>query len=664
MQTDIQMVDAAPAVRLDNQLAATFSDSAGMTIGVVQSDGAVTLQAQGVKVADVIRIDYASAGWSVVDVLEPLRPGLYRCTRTWTNRTGSPLEVALLFELYRHAEPSSYLIPAINYNGNGWGNGTEPKGLGDTAPNGAGLADAPAWIFGGDRTSIPACTMTVADGVLVGLYTTPELANQSGCALRSIPGGIVQQVWWPLRESPRTYVRRDTYAPAIHATVRLEAGESCSREVAIAVHAAEGGAFDYRFVLDAAWEQYYRDLPAPYSPGQVWNLGLQFAQESLWVDTDQFTGFLLGRILQDGQWVAPTWVKYEIGWCGQNATLAGMHLQEYLWRHDEEAWRRGEKALNCWAERGRLRNGLFYTHFDDVLAGKTNPVLETCNLGGGAYSYFVAAELAEQAGRPRPLWQEMALGVCDFFVAQQLPDGRFGRYWRADGALIEADGTVGCWAVWPLIKAYQRTGEAAYLQAAQRGFRAYADDDLAHFCITAGALDTDCIDKEGAFPLLMAGLDLFQITGDAYYLTQAETAAYYLATWQWHYSLTYPAGSAAAQIGYDTFGGTSVSVQHHHLDPWGALIALGWLRLGQVEVGTGKRQWRERASAAWRQATRGVSDGTMAVDGVVRLAGGQDEGFLHTRWGKGPGGVSDWLVAWPSAFRLFTLQQWPDWESL
>lgn len=338
-----------------------------------------------------------------------------------------------------------------------------------------------------------------------------------------------------------------------------------------------------------------------------------------------------------------------------------MMLQDYLYTKDEDSWRRGEAALNFWARNGRFANGLFYTQFDECLKGNPNPRLETCNLGGGAYAYLVAAELADKAGRPQPLWREMALGVCDFFVAHQLPDGRFGRYWYADGTLIEADGTVGSWIIWPLIKAYRLTHKAEYLQAAEEGYRYYADSDLARFCITAGALDTDCIDKEGAFPLLMAGLELYEITSDRYYLQQAERAAYYLATWQWHYALSYAPGTAAAQIGYDTLGGTSVSVQHHHLDPWGALIALGWLRLYKL---TGKQQWQERAAATWRQSTRGVSDGAMAVNGVVRPAGGQDEGLMHTRWGKSVGGVSDWLVAWPTAFRLFTLQQWEDWAAL
>ena len=40
--------------------------------------------------------------------------------------------------------------------------------------------------------------------------------------------------------------------------------------------------------------------------------------------------------------------------------------------------------------------------------------------------------------------------------------------------------------------------------------------------------------------------------------------------------------------------------------------------------------------------------------------GGQDEGAFHTRWGDAFN-VSQWLVAWPGAFRLEVLRQHEDW---
>ena len=609
-----------------------------------------------VVAGDDIVIDFAADGWTAMDRLIPVAPGQYRCHRTWRNSSSYPQDVTLGCELQHPGTDAFCLIPAVSYDGNHWGHGQEPKGFAD-------ISSSPprTWVFGGDRTSIPGCTISESDDYVVALHADPADAHQCACALAPATGMTVHQLWWPLQETPRSYRLRDTYGPAVQSSVTLPPGASFTRTFFLIIKPCPEPRQGYSLVLDDAWTNSRHNVPARYTSQQLWELGIRFTKESLWVETDEFVGFSIGLILQDGQWtMRPKW-RYEIGWCGQNASLATMLLQDFLWHGHEDSWNRGAKALDHWANHGRFDNGLFYTHFDEKLAGNANPSLDTCNLGHGAYFYLLASQLAEKAKRPHALWRRFGLDACDFFTRHILPNGKLGKVWKADGQIEDPDGTVGCSMVWPLCKAFRITGNTKYVHTAERAYRAYADDDLAQMRCTAGALDTDCIDKETAFPLLVAGLDLYEITRNDYYLRQAERAAYYLASWQWHYRRACPAHTAWDQMAYDTFGGTSVSVQHHHLDPWAALIALGWLRLSRA---TGRAIWRERAVAAWRQAAIGLSDGSLSLQGVVRPAGGQDEGFYHTRWGGEPGSVSNWLVAWPTAFRLVTLQHWPQWSDL
>ncbi len=601
-------------------------------------------------------ITYAGQGWRVTDRIERVADGEFLCERTWCNESAQSEHVVLSLSIEHPGRDLAYVIPAVNYNGNGWGRGQEPKGLYDSADAGQAL-----WVFGGDRGSVPACTISEDARCAVALHGVPEDAAQSGCALEPLSAGLRHWLFWPLQEWPRTYTRRDVYAPAIRNTVELPPGASCTRRFLVLIKPAPHRHGGTAAILDTAWARFRKYVPAVHSPEQLWALGVRFAKECLWVESDQFVGFSIGLTWQDGRWVQHPDVRYEIGWCGQNGGFATLLLQDYLWSGSEDSWRRGAAVLDFWADHGRFANGLLVTHFEDKLNGVANPELDTCNLGHGAYQFLLASTLAERARRPQPRWRETGLGICDFFTRHALANGKLGRSWYADGEIGEADGTSGCSLVWALAQAYRLTGARRYLDTAVRAYRAYAEDDLARWQCTAGALDTDCVDKETAFALLLPGLDLYEITGDRYYLEQAEAAAYYLASWQWHYNLDYAAGTPAAAMGYATYGGTSVSVQHHHLDPWGALIALGWLRLGRS---AGKPIWTERAAAAWRQATIGVSDGTLALKGSVRPAGGQDEGFYHTRWGGAPGDVSDWLVAWPAAFRMITLQGWDEWDIL
>lgn len=62
-----------------------------------------------------------------------------------------------------------------------------------------------------------------------------------------------------------------------------------------------------------------------------------------------------------------------------------------------------------------------------------------------------------------------------------------------------------------------------------------------------------------------------------------------------------------------------------------------------------------------------VSGGTLSVAGRVRPAGSQDEAVYHTRWSRrtlGPYQPTQWLVAWPGAFRMDILRKTRSWDML
>jgi hypothetical protein len=119
------------------------------------------------------------------------------------------------------------------------------------------------------------------------------------------------------------------------------------------------------------------------------------------------------------------------------------------------------------------------------------------------------------------------------------------------------------------------------------------------------------------------------------------------------------------RYGYNTFGATSVSVQHHHLDVYALFWVNDWLRLAEL---TGNSVWCEKALAIWTNGCQLISDGTLEINGRVRPIGGQNEAFFNCRWGFGgtPGKsrINDWLVAWPGAFRLEILRKLADWSIL
>jgi hypothetical protein len=308
-----------------------------------------------------------------------------------------------------------------------------------------------------------------------------------------------------------------------------------------------------------------------------------------------------------------------------------------------------------------LSNGLFAVQYDDILAGRKQFTIDACNLGTAALNYFEACELAKKCGVERPNFCELAFGICDFALRAQAPSGQFGKAWQNSGECVDRDGTVGAWLVLPLLKAWEINHEPRFLASAKRGYEFYMSEFLRNGFSSAGALDTTCVDKESAMPLLRASLLLYRVTHDSGYLCQAEEVSYYLSSWLWHYSTPFPESSELRRQGWDTFGCSSVSAQHHHLDPYALYWVNDWLQLAEL---TGHAAWKEKALAIWRNSTLMVSDGTLKVFGKSRPVGSQNEAFFDTYWGDGFAQPNNWLVAWPAAFQLETLRHLEDWNVL
>jgi len=238
--------------------------------------------------------------------------------------------------------------------------------------------------------------------------------------------------------------------------------------------------------------------------------------------------------------------------------------------------------------------------------------------------------------------------------------GAIGAAMYVDGTTLGLDGTIGAFIIPGMLSAYRATNSRSYLDSAERAFRFYHEEFEELGFTTVGALDTDCIDKESAWPLLHSGLTLFSITKDRGYVSAAEAAAYYTATWQYHHTVPIPPDGMLAAMQYDSFGGTAVSTQHHHRDPWAVRFVPAYLKLAEL---TGNDIWAQRAEASWCNGMTGVSDGTLVLAGVRLPRGTRCEGSFHRRW-QDPGNASLWLVAWPTAFRSEVLRELSDWSVL
>jgi hypothetical protein len=598
-------------------------------------------------------VPFNEPDFTATDEIAEVRPGLFEWTRTFTYTGKDYVRPARLTMEFEASYRSRYsLIPAVSYDGNHWGDGKEPKGF---------QKDGAPWTFAYHRVSVPGATYSESEAWSVALFSRPgQIPCGFACSLDPGPEKTVHRLVWPEEETPLVYAMRDLYSAPYKEDLRVSRGQTITLKAWIVAGPAMRPKQGWHAMLDAAWALLSHPPSVRYEPEDLWELGVQFAKDSLWAEEKTFKGFSIGLRWDGRNWIQRESWKYEIGWAGQNASLAVSLLADYLKTDDRTSLDMAIKCLDSWVRNARLKNGLFRCHFDYLigLASPRDEVQDACNLGQAAQAFFEAYDLAAKCKLQKPDYREAAFGICDFAVKAMRPDGRLAKAWTNDGRVVDGEGTIGAFLIPPLVTAYRATHKAAYLEAAERAFAFYAGEFAKNGFTTAGALDTHCIDKESATPLLKAALDLYELTGKETYLQAAEDVSYYLASWQWHYTVPYAEGTPLRDLGYDTLGGTAVSTQHHHQDPYALIIVDDWIKLANL---TRNGIWRERALAAWANGMSGVSNGDLMVLGKRRPAGSQDEGFCNTRW-LYPWSVSQWLVAWPTAFRLETLRLAPNWR--
>lgn len=610
------------------------------------------------------------------DELLRLGEGIYRWKRHIAVSSEGKQDYGRLVMTLRVMEkPDFYMVPGVNYNGNYWGDGMEPKGIGEGERT---------WKFASHRAAVPAGMYCQNEDAAFGLWGDMENnSGFSGYMTEDERGGFTLNLQFPEVEEPEVYCARDVYSKEAYR-------ESCLWKDgqielgAVLVLKERQQEYDYDKFLQAAWDWGRENIEEkkPVETGgsrrtrgrdwteerveirskeEVWRLGFEFIQSSAFFRENGFAGVCMGLTWQDNQWVQKR-DYLEIGWVGQNASLAVSFLYRYAIEARKECLELGLEMLDCWASCAPLPNGLFRCRFDKIqkygaLTDNMEERNDAVNLCSAVEEYLEAYYLLQEFGIERENYRELARNICRFIMEVQQIDGKLGKAWYNNGACADEEGIVGCCLAKALCTAYRYEKDTVYVEAAKRSYHYYYREFIRYGYTTAGALDTYCVDKESAISLLGTALELYRYDKKEEYVEQAVKISNYLATWQYHYNVDYAENTVLGKIGYKTRGGTAVSVQHNHIDCYGLAFYEDWISLSVL---TGDNIWHERAEALWSNSLYNISDGTLIIKGQRRPAGSQDEGFLQTRWHTKRGeyfGVSEWLVVWNTAFRLKILRK-------
>jgi len=596
-----------------------------------------------------------ASGFAARDRFIQVEEGVIRWERdVYSTYPGAYPVSELMMDLELEFAEDWLMMPSVTYNGNPFGGGKDPLGF--------DYKGEPTSYASG-RIAVPACSFAQNGEYAVGLFADPRLLPE-GCG---VSGSIVEKegvktrlrLLAPEQEMPVIFARMSTYIPGYRNTILVDSEKPTTITAYIVYGKREEGLPGYSRLLDFAWRTFRHPVHPWFGEKKLYDLALDYAENGLLEETSAGTFFNIGL-----SWNGRAWEKrpntnpssFESGWCGQNIGYANAFLYDYLLSGNEAHRAIGLEVLDSWMKT-TLPSGLLYTRFtpayltDEAEAKKA--VIDACNLGSTVENLLEAAELAERCGTPRPEYRKAALAICDAMLKAQMDSGAYPCAFDKDGKVLQAEGNTGDFILGGMLWAYAATKDERYLESAKRGFDFYFGALRDKGFTTAGALDSFCVDKESAMPILSSALMLYRITKDAAYLKAAEHTGYYLSTWQWHHTVPFPKGTAMGDVGYDTMGGTAVSTEHNHIDAYALRYLSYLLVLGEY---TGNPLWEDRAMAIWNNASIGVSDGGYGESGLVYPAGAQSEAFCYARWGQAFQ-TSRWLVAWMGAFRLEVLRK-------
>ncbi len=593
--------------------------------------------------------------------------------RTFTNADKTAITFLPSLSVRTENLVDEWFIPCVSYSGNRFGDGMDPKGL---------LYQGEPWVIPSDHMGIPGCTAVMGENGCSVLFLTPDAVG-SAASLEFEADAIIQRVFFTHIEYPKAYLEKFRYGDAVLNEIFLPPGESKTFRAYLFLGETPG-AFGYRPFIEYLLTKWARK-PTDREIPRIYGDSLSFLRrlvENRKGDILTNMGFKADPSKKDpavphSEFIYRKGGRYECGWCGQNISNAFIFLFEAMKKDiaqrtvlapfdlpfavkgtvdtESEHFKNAIGILDTW-QKYRFESGLFPVLLDHVYRERPTFTLDLCNLGWLVYQYLNCYQLLKNGGIEKADCLDSALGVLDALLPTLKLGHGFPQTVNEKGEILCHLGMAGTMMTVAALQAYRVTGKKKYLRMGKESFAYYYDEYLSRNAAAGGALDTYCIDKESAGPVLRASLMLERITGDQAYLEKAENIACYLQTWMFYYDIPFPEGTDAHNLGFTTFGATAVSAQHHHLDCWASYYVPDLRYLAEI---SGNSVWQAAADALREYTFGQISDGKTYLHGLLRPAGAQNEAIFQSSWSfdgnHQKGEFNDWLVCWVCTFRLLDM---------
>lgn len=470
----------------------------------------------------------------------------------------------------------------------------------------------------------------------------------------NVDGMTVLAYGFPYKETPKTYIRKLTLAPAVEAFQLLRKGDSISMTWEV----SERNAADFSECVQRTWEYCYdtnrpKPVDTPYTVDRMKEVMSNFFVESYVGNTP--THYYSGVELETAT-CANTDVA-EVGFVGRTLLNAFNALEYGKQQNRQDLVDNANHIFDTYLQNGFSPAGFFneVVHYNRDFKETRHSIRRQSE---GVYAILNYLNYEKQQKRKHPEWEKRIKGMLDSFLKLQNEDGSFPRKFKDDFSIVDASGGSTPSATLPLVMASKYFKDKRYLASAKRTVDYLEKELISKADYFSSTLDANCEDKEASLYAATAAYYLALVTkGEerAHYAGLAKKAAYFALSWYYTWDVPFAEGQMLGDIGLKTRGWGNVSVENNHIDVFIFEFAdvLHWLSKDYNEPRFS--DFAEVISTSMRQLL--PYEGHMC--GIAKV-GYYPEVVQHTNWDYGRNGkgyynnifAPGWTVA--SLWELFT----------
>lgn len=370
---------------------------------------------------------------------------------------------------------------------------------------------------------------------------------------------------YPYQETPKSYLRKLTLAPAVEAFQYLRKGET----VRLKWRFKKGHAADFSDLVRQLWEYSYdvwnpQPVKTPYDDAFVKKTLSRFFTQSL--VTEHPLKFNSGEAMEVA--TCNSVGRAEVGFVGR-VLLNAFNALEYGEKHKmPELAANSHEVFDSYLREGFTPNGLLreFVNFDNH-SETTVYSIRRQSEGLSALLHFLRYE--KDKGNKHPEWEQKVRTLLDKLTSLQNADGSFPRKFKDDFTVVDTSGGSTPSATLPLVMGYRYFKDKTYLKAAQQTAVYLEKEIISKADYFSSTLDANCEDKEASLYASTAMYYLALISKgkeQQHYADLSRDAAYFALSWYYLWDVPFARGQMIGDIGLKTRGWGNVSVENNHID--------------------------------------------------------------------------------------------------